>query len=54
MMIAWQKIEKTRAVLFGVVGAAGMLIIPGTTTLWRCVLSVCVVAARVAYDLKRT
>jgi len=52
-MIAWQKIEKTRAVLFGLAGAATMLVIPGTTTLWRCVLGLCVVAASVAYDLNR-
>ena len=52
-MIAWQKIEKTRAVLFGLVGASGMLVIPGTTTLWRCVLGIAVVIASVAYDLNR-
>jgi len=52
-MIAWQKIEKTRAVLYGLVGAAGMLFIPGTTTMWRCVFGLCVVAASVAWDLNR-
>jgi hypothetical protein len=52
-MIAWQKIEKTRAVVYGVVGAAGMLLVPGTTTLWRCVFGLCVVAASVAWDLNR-
>lgn len=53
MTIAWHKIEKTRAVLFGLVGAAGMLFIPGTTTLWRCALGVCVLMASVAWDLNR-
>jgi len=53
MTAAWQKIEKTRAVLFGLVGAAGMLVVPGTTTLWRCVFGVCVLVASVAYDLNR-
>lgn len=53
IMIAWQKIEKTRAVLFGLVGAAGLLLVPGTTTLWRCAFGVCVVIASVAYDLNR-
>jgi hypothetical protein len=52
-MIAWQKIEKTRAVVYGLVGAASMLVIPGTTTLWRCVFGACVLVASVAYDLKR-
>jgi len=52
-MIAWQKIEKTRAVLYGLVGAAGMLVIPGTTTVWRCVFGLCVVAASVGWDLNR-
>jgi hypothetical protein len=52
-MIAWQKIEKTRAVVYGLVGAAGMLLVPGTTTLWRCVFGVGVVIASVAWDLKR-
>jgi len=52
-MIAWQKIEKTRAVVYGLVGAAGMLLVPGTTALWRCVFGVCVVVASVAWDLKR-
>jgi hypothetical protein len=52
-MIAWQKIEKTRAVLYGLAGAAGMLLVPGTTTLWRCVFGLCVVIASVAWDLNR-
>jgi hypothetical protein len=52
-MIAWQKIDKTGAVVYGLVGAAGMLLVPGTTTLWRCVFGVCVVMASVAYDLYR-
>ena len=52
-MIAWQKIEKTRAVLWGLTGAAGMLLVPGTTTLWRCALGICVVIASVAWDLNR-
>jgi hypothetical protein len=52
-MIAWQKIEKTRAVLWGLTGAAGTLLVPGTTTLWRCVLGICVVIASVAWDLNR-
>ena len=52
-MIAWHKIEKTRAVVWGLTGAAAMLLVPGTTTLWRCVFGVCVVIASVAYDLKR-
>ena len=52
-MIAWQKIEKTRAVLFGLTGAATMLVVPGTTTLWRCVFGACVVIASVAWDLNR-
>ena len=52
-MIAWQKIEKTRAILFGLVGAAGMLFVPGTTALWRCVFGVCVVIASVEYALIR-
>jgi hypothetical protein len=30
-----------------------MLVIPGTTTLWRCVVGVCVLAVSVAYDLNR-
>jgi hypothetical protein len=53
MTIAWKKIEKTRAVVYGLVGAAGMLLVPGTTTLWRCVFGLCVVAASIAYDLNR-
>jgi hypothetical protein len=53
MTVAWQKIEKTRAVLFGLVGAAGMLIVPGTTTLWRSVFGICVLIASAAYDLNR-
>jgi hypothetical protein len=53
IMIAWQKIEKTRAVLFGLAGMATMLVIPGTTTLWRCVFGACVVVASVAWDLNR-
>lgn len=52
-MIAWQKVEKTRAVVWGLVGAAAMLLVPGTTTLWRCVFGVCVLVASVVYDLKR-
>jgi hypothetical protein len=52
-MMAWQQIEKTRAVVWGLAGAAGMLLIPGTTTLWRCVFGVGVVIASVAYDLNR-
>lgn len=52
-MIAWHKIEKTRAVIWGLAGAAGMLLVPGTTTLWRCVFGVSVVIASVAYDLNR-
>ncbi len=27
--------------------------VPGTTTLWRCVLGICVVIASVAWDLNR-
>jgi hypothetical protein len=50
---AWQKIEKTRAALFGLAGAAGMLFVPGTTTLWRCVFGICVIGASAAYDLNR-
>jgi len=53
MVIAWQKVEKTRAVLFGLAGAATMLFIPGTTTLWRCVVGACVIIASVAWDLNR-
>jgi hypothetical protein len=53
MTIVWQKIDKTGALVYGVVGAAGMLLVPGTTTLWRCVFGLCVVAASVAYDLNR-
>ena len=53
MTAAWQKVEKTRAVLFGLAGASAMLFIPGTTMLWRCVFGVCVLAASVAYDLNR-
>jgi hypothetical protein len=53
VMIAWHKIEKTRAVIWGLAGAAGMLLVPGTTTLWRCVFGVSVVIASVAYDLNR-
>ena len=53
MMIAWQRIEKTRAVVYGLVGAAGMLLVPGTTTLWRCVFGLCIVIASAAYDLNR-
>ena len=52
-MIAWHKIEKTRAVLWGFAGAAGMLIVPGTTTLWRCVFGAFILAASVAWDLNR-
>jgi hypothetical protein len=52
-MVAWYKIEKTRAVLFGLAGAAGMLVVPGTSTLWRCVFGACAIAASVAYDLSR-
>ena len=52
-MIAWQKIEKTRAVLFGIAGASAVLVLPGTTTLWRCVVGVCIVMASVTYDLNR-
>ena len=52
-MIAWQKIEKTRAVLFGLFGTAAMLVVPGTTTLWRCLFGACVLAASVAWDLNR-
>ena len=52
-MITWQKIEKTRAVIFGMAGASGVLFISGTTTLWRCVVGVCIVVASVAYDLNR-
>jgi hypothetical protein len=52
-MIAWQRIEKTRAALWGLTGTAGLLFVPGTTTLWRCVFGVCVVMASVAYDLNR-
>ena len=52
-MIAWQKIEKTRAVIWGFAGAAGMLLVPGTTTLWRCAFGVAVVLACIAYDLNR-
>lgn len=53
IMVAWQKIEKTRAVLFGVAGAAGLIFVPGTTTVWRCVFGVCALIASVAYDLNR-
>jgi len=53
IMIAWQKIEKTRAVLFGIAGASAVLVLPGTTTLWRCVVGVCIVIASVTYDLNR-
>jgi len=53
IMIAWQKVEKTRAVLFGLFGMATMLVVPGTTTLWRCVFGVFVLAASVAWDLNR-
>jgi len=53
MTAAWQKIEKTRALLFGLVGAAGMLLVPGTTTLWRCVFGICIIGASAAYDLNR-
>jgi hypothetical protein len=53
IMIAWQKIEKTRAVVWGLAGAGGMLLVPGTTTLWRCVLGICVVMASAAWDLNR-
>jgi hypothetical protein len=52
-MIAWQKIEKTRAVLFGIAGASGLLVLPGTTTVWRCVIGVCIVIASAIYDLNR-
>lgn len=52
-MTAWHKIEKTRAIVYGLVGAAGMVVIPGTTTLWRCVVAACVVVASVAWDLNR-
>jgi hypothetical protein len=50
-MLGWQKIEKTRAVTYGLAGAGAMLVVPGTTTLWRCVVGVCIVIASVAYDL---
>jgi hypothetical protein len=53
VMIAWQKIEKTRTVLWGLAGAAGMLVVPGTTTLWRCAFGLSVVIACVAWDLSR-
>ncbi|MBI5319789.1 hypothetical protein [Bradyrhizobium sp.] len=53
MADAWQKVQKTRAVVFGLVGAAAMLIVPGTTTLWRCVFGVCVLMASAAYDLNQ-
>jgi hypothetical protein len=52
-MIAWHQIEKTRAMVWGLTGAAGMLLVPGTTTLWRYVFGVCVVIASAAYDLNR-
>lgn len=52
-MIDWQKIEKTRAVVWGLAGAGGILLVPGTTTLWRCALGICVVIASVAWDLNR-
>ena len=51
IMNAWQKVEKTRAVLFGI--ASAVLVLPGTTTLWRCVVGVCIVIASVTYDLRR-
>ncbi len=54
IMNAWQKVEKTRAVLFGIAGASAVLVLPGTTTLWRCVVGVCIVIASVAYDLRPT
>jgi hypothetical protein len=53
IMNAWQKVEKTRAVLFGIAGASAVLVLPGTTTLWRCVVGVCIVIASVTYDLNR-
>jgi hypothetical protein len=53
IVIAWQKIEKTRAVVWGLAGAGVMLLVPGTTTLWRCVFGICVVIASVAWDLNR-
>ena len=52
-MTAWQKVEKTRAVLFGIAGASAVLVLPGTTTLWRCVVGVFIVIASVTYDLNR-
>jgi hypothetical protein len=52
-MTAWQKIEKTRAVIFGLAGAGALLVLPGTTTLWRCVIGVCLLIASATYDLKR-
>jgi hypothetical protein len=52
-MITWQKIEKTRAAVWGLTGAAAMLLVPGTTTLWRCVFGACVIVASVAWDLNR-
>lgn len=52
-MIAWHRIEKTRAVLWGLAGAAGMLLVPGSTTLWRCVFGASVLLACVAWDLSR-
>lgn len=52
-MVTWQKIEKTRAVIWGLTGAAGMLLVPGTTTLWRCAFGVGVVIACAVYDLNR-
>jgi len=30
-----------------------MLLVPGTTTLWRCAFGLCVVIACVAWDLNR-
>jgi hypothetical protein len=52
-MIAWQRIDKTRAVLWGLAGSIGMLLVPGTTTLWRCAFGVGVLLACVAWDLSR-
>lgn len=52
-MIAWQRIDKTRAVLWGLTGSVAMLIVPGTTTLWRCAFGVGVLLACVAWDLSR-
>jgi hypothetical protein len=52
-MSAWQKIEKTRAVIYGLGGASAMLVVPGTTTLWRCAIGIGLLIASVTYDLSR-